>query len=284
MGKSATVFKDIGKACNDLLSKDFKVGKSTVEVKSKTKSGVTFTPLATKAGESVSGSLKAEYSFLPWLSCEANCGTNGSMSLSVDAADALTKGLKLTAECDKAANKAGLLQSGNLIAEYKQESMTCKTSYDFFKSALLANASMALGDLTAGLDCAYNAAKGDLTKYSLAMQFVQPDFIVSAKCVDSKGSKTMGCGYYHKVSSLMQVGVDLSKPLSKGDVDIEFGCAYKLDKDTTVKGKVDSAGLLSASFKQKMNAMTTMTLCAQVDVNDLAANKHKFGLALNITP
>ena len=33
--------------CADLLSKDYKVGKTTVEVKSKTPSGVTFTPLAT---------------------------------------------------------------------------------------------------------------------------------------------------------------------------------------------------------------------------------------------
>ena len=40
MGKSCTVFKDIGKACNDLLTKDFKVGKTTVELKSKTASGV----------------------------------------------------------------------------------------------------------------------------------------------------------------------------------------------------------------------------------------------------
>jgi len=123
-----------------------------------------------------------------------------------------------------------------------------------------------------------------LTKYAAACQFVQPDFVVSAKCADSKGSKTLSCGYYHKVSSLMQVGVNLSKPLSKPDVDIEFGCAYKLDKDTAVKGKVDSAGMMSCSYKQKISPLTTMTLAATVDVVNLADNKHKFGLALNITP
>ena len=40
MPKTCTVFKDIGKACNDLLTKDFKVGKTTVELKSTTSSGV----------------------------------------------------------------------------------------------------------------------------------------------------------------------------------------------------------------------------------------------------
>jgi len=58
----------------------------------------------------------------------------------------------------------------------------------------------------------------------------------------------------------------------------------KLDKDTTVKGKVDSAGILSGSYKQKISPLTTMTLAAQVDAVNLADNKHKFGLALNITP
>ena len=36
----------------------------------------------------------------------------------------------------------------------------------------------------------------------------------------------------------MQLGVAVAKPLAKGDMGIEFGCAYKLDKDTSVKAKV----------------------------------------------
>ena len=77
----------------DLLSKDYKVGKTTVEVKSKTPSGVTFTPTATKSGDSVSGTLKAAYKLMPWLDGEATFGTNGSLDMSVEAADALTKPL-----------------------------------------------------------------------------------------------------------------------------------------------------------------------------------------------
>lgn len=285
MGKGATVFKDIGKACNDLLSKDFKVGKTIVEVKSSTASGVTFTPTATKSGDSVSGSLKGVYSFLPWLETEVVIGTSGSVEATIEAADALTKGLKLIAECERAApGKAGLLQSGNMVAEYTQETFTCKTSYDYYKKDLLACCSTMMGDITAGLDCAYSVPKGSLTKYAAACQLVKPEFVVSAKLADSKGAKTLSCSYYHKVSSLMQVGVNLSKPLAKPDVGIEFGCAYKLDKDTATKCKVDSAGLLSASYKQKISSLTTMTLAAQVDVVNLSDNKHKFGLQLNVTP
>ena len=126
-----------GKLCNDLLTKDYKVGKTTVEVKSKTPAGVTFTPTATKKGDAVSGTLKAVTPVpgLPWLDSEAVFGTNGSVSLQCEAANALNmKGLTITAECDRAAaGKPGLLGSANLIAEYKSEAFACKTSYDAIK-------------------------------------------------------------------------------------------------------------------------------------------------------
>jgi voltage-dependent anion channel protein 2 len=285
MPKTATVFKDIGKLCNDLLTKDYKVGKTTVEVKSKTPSGVTFTPTATKSGDSVSGTLKAAYSILPWLDSECTFGTNGSVAMSLEAANALTKGLTMTAECERAApGKPGLLASANLICDYKAEKFACKAAYDYYKKDLLASCSTVYASLAMGLDCAYCTRKGSLQKYAAACQFVQPEFTISAKCDDKGGKKTLSCAYFHKVSGDMQLGVAIAKPLAKPDVSIEFGTAYKLDKDTTVKAKVDSEGILCTSYKQKISALTTMTLAAQVDTVNLGDNKHKFGLALNITP
>ena len=141
-----------------------------------------------------------------------------------------------------------------------------------------------LGAFAFGVDCGYSTAKGALSKYAAACQFVQPEFTVAAKCDDKGGKKTLSCSYYHKVSGDMQLGVAIGKPLSKADINIEFGTAYKLDKDTTVKAKVDSEGILCCSYKQKISGLTTMTLAAQVDTVNLSDNKHKFGLQLNLTP
>jgi voltage-dependent anion channel protein 2 len=285
MPKTATVYKDIGKLCNDLLSKDYKVGKTIVEVKSKTSSGVTFTPTATKSGESVSGTLKAAYGILPWLDAECTIGTpSGSVALSMEADNALTKGLKLIAECERLPSKPGLLQSANLIADYKSEMFACKTSYDYYKKDFLASCSTVYAAMAMGLDGAYSVKKGAISKYAAACQYVQPEFTVSAKMEDKGGKKTVSCSYFHKVSGDMQLGVNIAKPLAKNDVKIEFGTAYKLDKDTTVKAKVDSDGTLCTSYKQKISSLTTMTLAAEVDTVNLADNKHKFGLQLNVTP
>merc|ERR1719473_2145791 len=101
MGKGCTVFKDIGKAANDLLTKDFKqVGKTTVELESKTASGVTFTPKAEKdeGNKTIEGELKAAYAILPWLEGTGTFTTKGGISSEIKAMDALTKGLTITAE------------------------------------------------------------------------------------------------------------------------------------------------------------------------------------------
>ena len=163
-------------------------------------------------------------------------------------------------ECAKAADKPALLASANLIAEDKSDAFSCKTSYDCYKNDLLACVTTAVSDITCGVDCSYCVTKGSLTKYAAAAQFVQPDFTAMTKYEAKGGKGTLSCSYFHKVSGDMQVGVAVAKPLAKPDMNIEFGCAYKLDKDTSVKAKVDSEGVMCTSYKLKVSPITTMTL------------------------
>merc|ERR1719382_2183693 len=128
-----------------------------------------------------------------------------------------------------------------------------------------------------------------MTKYAAAMQFDASDFAITTKLSEALAkadSKVYEGSYFHKVSSAMQVqvGTEIKKAQNK-DVGLAFGCMYKLDKDTTVKGKVDADGILSTSYKQKISPITTLTLAATVDTASLSeSSKHKFGMALNITP
>ena len=141
--------------------------------------------------------------------------------------------------------------------------------------------------VTVGACCGYNVPKSALTAYTGSIQYAQPEFTLCASlsedCGKSDGQK-YACTYYHKVSSDMQVGGELCKAAKKSDVGLTFGCAYKLDKDTSVKAKVDSDGILSTSYKQKVSSMTTLTLAAAVDTVNLNESKHKFGMMLSITP
>jgi voltage-dependent anion channel protein 2 len=281
MGKSATAFKDIGKACSDLLTKDYKVGKSTVEVKSKTSNGVTFTPSGTKTGDKFSGSLAAKYVFAGGIESEVTLLTSGIVEASVEGSP--MKDLTVTLDCARPEpSKPGLLSSAKVTADYKKESFTTKAVYDCYASALACTGSFAYDAFTLGCSADYSAAKG-LTKSGTACQFVQPDFSVIGKLASAVGKSPTYTGmYYHKVSSDMQVGAELVHATGK-DLGLAFGCQYKLDKDTTVKGKVDADGMLYSSYKQKISPLATMTLAAQIDTVNLSDNKHKFGMVLNVT-
>ncbi len=60
-----------------------------------------------------------------------------------------------------------------------------------------------------------------------------------------------------------------------------IGCELKGDENTVIKAKVDSAALLSSSFRQRVAPRMHLTLCAEVDMKDMSADTHKFGLGLD---
>jgi len=287
MGKAATAFKDIGKACSDLLSKDYAVGKNTVEVKTKTSNGVTFTPKASKADSGVTGSLAAKYGFPGGVTGEATLTTGGVMSTSIETTG-LAKGLVVTLDAESASKGKSLLASGKATADYKTEMFTCKGSYDYYKGAASAAISAAFSGFAVGCSTDYSVAKGAMGSYAAAGQYSQSDFTVAAKLSEKVGGsdgQVYECTYMHKVSPDLQVGTEVKKMMKKDDVNLAFGCIYKLDKATTVKSKVDANGILSCSYKQVISPITTMTLAATVDTGKLSeGSKHKVGFALNVTP
>ena len=189
----------------------------------------------------------------------ATLNTSGSVDATCEATDLLTKGLVAKLEASTASN-GGLLSKALATFDFKQELFTAKASYEVYKGdAHAALSTAALAGFTLGGSVDYSAQKGALTKYAAAGQFVQPEFTLCAKVSEAVGKPagmTFAGSYFHKVSSEMQVGAELSKAMNKSDVALAFGCAYKLDKDTTVKSKVDSDGMLFGSYKAKISPMS----------------------------
>ena len=283
------VFKDLGKLANDLLTKDYKLGKSTVEVKTKTANNVTFTPSATKQDNAVQGKLVANAPLPADATLELTLQTEGTVAATIEAADSILKNLTLSVDCETAKpGKAGLLGVGKATAEYKHDLFASKASYDYYKGDATACATTAYKAFTFGASADYSVPKSGLTKYAAACQFGAPEFTVCGKLSESIGKAdgaVYSFSYFHKISPKMQVSSEVVKASKKSDIALAFGCAYKLDKDLTVKGKVDSDGILSGSYKQKLSPISTLTLAMAVDTVNLSeSSKHKFGLVLNITP
>jgi voltage-dependent anion channel protein 2 len=281
----AAAFKDLGKTYNDLLTKDYKVGKNTVELKKKY-AGVTFTPTANKAGSKpIDGSLKAEYTVAKGMKTECTLDSAGVFKGTFEAADVIAKGM--TCKVDGGMPKLGEFSSCALETVYKTGPYRCQANCDLFKGDVVLNASAkVMKDLGIGAECGYSTKKSALTKYAAACQYVQPDFTVSMKLAEvlAKPGMNFTGGVFYKASGDLSVGCELAKAASKSAVDLALGCQYKYSKDTTVKAKADSDGKLCCSVKQTVSPMTLLTLAAELDTTDLQAGKHKFGMIVNITP
>ena len=83
---------------------------------------------------------------------------------------------------------------------------------------------------------------------------------------------------FHRFSS--------TRPLSRAPLVRSRPCAWskRLSAPALRVDQVDSDGKLLASFKQQLSPLTLLTLAAQIDTVDLNSGKHKFGMALKLTP
>ena len=98
----------------------------------------TFTPTATKGGDKLDGSLKAEYSIAKGMKTEVTLATSGVLKCVFEASDAIMKGMTCSMEGETVApGKSGMLSSGLTSVDYKSGPLRCKGSYDFYKGDLV---------------------------------------------------------------------------------------------------------------------------------------------------
>lgn len=282
MGKGPGPFKDMGKSANDLLSKDFKTGQHSTELKTTAPNGVKFTAKGDKKGDSLNTSLTANYVYAKGIESECVLKTDGAASGSIEF-DGLVDGLTVKVEGESATTKGALLSAASADVDYKQDMFTLKSHYDFYKGNVALSGVAGMDGFGLGGLCDYSTTKSAVAKYAAAATFKQPEFAVTALMNGdvAKKTQTYTLSYYHKVSGDVEVAAKFDMAGEK--VTCGVGSIYKLDKDTTTKAKVDSDGILMLSYKQKLNPSATLTLAGQVDTTKLDATKHKVGLALNLS-
>eukprot|EP01121_Diplochlamys_sp_Union-15-3_P014791 TRINITY_DN476_c0_g1_i1.p1 TRINITY_DN476_c0_g1~~TRINITY_DN476_c0_g1_i1.p1 ORF type:complete len:343 (+),score=89.97 TRINITY_DN476_c0_g1_i1:79-1029(+) len=139
----------------------------------------------------------------------------------------------------------------------------------------------------------HNEEAREVVKYGLTLDYSSSDFSFtgysqSEKDSEDKEKAILGVSYYHKVNDDLEVASDVFSDINQQDeypVKISFGGAYRLDKYSTFRGKLDVAeGKLSLSYQQKLSDVASVTLGTELLTNHLiAGGGHKFGIGLNLT-
>lgn len=178
--------------------------------------------------------------------------------------------------------------------EYKLKQFTSSGSYDFSSNTGDITVVAQRAGLSIGVSQGYGKASSKPSKEgetkpdpkTIKSGLLVPHFKAQYNAdnvevgvnVENYGSK-IGLSVYQNVNSTLGVGVNVAQDGS--DLALALGGAFVPDKDTSLRGKVDSAGVISALYTQKICPSATLKVLGQVNTQKLGDGAaHKFGLNL----
>jgi len=257
-------------------------------------SNVSFeTSLVQKSDGSILGAFTPKYRYREWgTTVSAEVKTNKDIKAEVAIEDQFTPGLKTSITGE--AKGENLL--GTFGVEYKHDLAAVTTSVDYGHpngSTLKASAVVGSQGFSLGADVEYAFGNGSTTdsrlvEFDTTVGYSTTEFDVFAtgKLQNDKDANIIQLSYFHRVNPDLQVATDVSFDTANADAKPKLALAaqYKLEADTTLKGKVDTAGKLGLSFQQRFNKNAKFTISSTFDTNNLGAkNSATFGCTLSLS-
>ncbi|CRL00538.1 CLUMA_CG013799, isoform A [Clunio marinus] len=305
-------YSDLGKNARDVFNKGYHFGLWKLDVKTKTNSGVEFT----SAGHSnqdtgkVFGSLETKYKVKEYgLTFSEKWNTDNTLTSEVAVENQLIDGLKLSFD-GSFAPQSGITCPSSVTIRYRRNINHYLPSYIYFgykfrsktgrfKTAYaheyvhlngdvnvdlagpLINTSAVVGyeGWLAGYQLAFDTQKSKLTANNFALGYKCGDFILHTNVDDGR---EFGGSIYQRCSDRLETGVQLS--WTSGSNATKFGIAAKfdLDKDASVRAKVNNASQIGLGYQQKLRDGITLSLSSLIDGKNFNAGGHKIGVALEL--
>jgi len=259
-------YKDLGKATSDLLNKDYPLGVSTLEVKTKTPNNVLFKAGIAKNDEKnvILGDLEGKYIdgkngvtlTQTWL-------TNNSLKTQIELENHLARGLKF--------DIVGLLnpdkgaKSALVTAIYRQPAFHGRALVDAFNGpTVTADAVVGRDGFLAGVDSTFDAQNQTLKSYSAAFGYSAPEYSVTVKALSAL--QVFQAGYYHRVNRDVEAGAIATYSVkAPNNVALEVGAKTYLDAAAFLKAKVNNAGLLTLGYTQALRPGVKASFGLQLD-------------------
>jgi len=126
---------------------------------------------------------------------------------------------------------------------------------------------------------AFDTSKSQLTKNNFAIGFTNGDFTLHTNVNDGQ---VFGGSVHQKVSKDLETAVNLGWTASKNETSFGIGAKLALDKDATVRAKINNSSQIGLGYQQKLRDGVTVTLSTLIDGKNFQAGGHKVGLALEL--
>jgi len=234
---------NFGKSVKDLFTKKYTF-KNQAITKHNAKNGVTLESGGIYTNE-LSGYVKGTHKSKDLGTIEVNIETSGKADGKVKF-DQWYKGLVVTVSGNEK-------PSAKLNVDYSQEFFAGSASVD---AAIKSGQAKVEGTAVVGFEGfalggqARFDATGDneVEDFNVGVEYVQDDFTATVQSGDK--TEKITASYFQKVSPDLQVGASVD--FGKGGRVLTIGDEYQLDADTTLKGKLNTKGVVSAVVEHRL--------------------------------
>ncbi|ODQ52958.1 hypothetical protein SAICODRAFT_92648 [Saitoella complicata NRRL Y-17804] len=279
-------FSDLTKLSNDLLTKDFPLPGTTLEVKTAASNGVLFTVKGTQDTKgAIAGNFEGKYADrVNGLTLTQGWSTANLLTTKVELDNHITKGLKIDALTSFQPETGA--RSAKLFAAYKQPAFHGRTNVDVFKGPTFeADAVVGHDGFLAGAQVGYDVQSGRITRYAAGAGYSAVDYTVGVQALNNLS--IFQASYYHKVNAFVEAGgrATWAAKEPSSAVSLEVGGKYVLDPFTSVKAKINNSGIAGLSYTQIIRPGVTVGLGASIDTQRLteAGQAHKLGLSVTFS-
>lgn len=280
---SPPTYGDLGKQARDVFGKGYNFGVFKLDCKSKSDAGVEISAGGSNVMETgkVLANVETKYKVKEHgLTLTEKWNTDNTLSTELALEDKLTQGLKLVLASTFVPHNGK--KSGVLKTTYKADALTLNldSTLNLKAGPIMNGAAVAYyKNWLLGYQMAFDTSKSKLTKNNFAVGFIQKDFILHTYANDGA---EFGGSLYHKINRDLEGAVDLGWSANSNTTRCAIGCKYNLDRDASVRAKVDNNCRIGLAYQFRVRDGITLGLSCQVDGKNFNQGGHKTGLSLDL--
>jgi len=275
-------YGDLGKASKDLFNKHYHFGIVKLDLKSKTPTGVEFIVNGVSNNDTgrVASSLETKYNIKSHgVILKQKWNTDNVLTGEATAEDYFLRGLKagLVATFAPQSGK----RTGRLTCGYKSLFFNLNGDIDLDYTGAVFNGAGVFGYLgwLAGMKMTFDPTKNKLSKSNFALGYQAPEFHITGHLDDGQ---EFNCSIYQKLNDQLETGVNVAWSSNSNVTKFGLGCHYKLDKDSAIRAKVNSASQIGVGFIHRLRPGINLTMSAMMDAKNFSQGGHKLGLGFDL--
>lgn len=172
-------------------------------------------------------------------------------------------------------------KTGKLKATYSHDVVRVDSDVNVDLAGPLINLSAvaAYQGWLAGYKTAFDTQKSKVTANNFALGYTTKDFVLHTNVNDGR---EFGGLIWQRCNDRLETGVELNWAAGSNNTRFGIGAKYALDRDATVRAKVNNSSQIGLGYQQKLRDGITLTLSTLVDGKNFNAGGHKIGVALEL--